>query len=587
MGIFRFKYILPRLLLLMVLLAVAEVGTGYFTHWAIEQGGEAALGARVEVGSSQASLLKTRVQIEDLVVANPRSAFKNLLEARRIDIDFDSSALLRKKLIAPYGEITGIRFDTQRATSGLLPESPLRESSDDAKSWLNAEAAVYARNWLDGVEQRVTQDLRRELKSVDLAEELAERWPNQYDSLRAKSRQLKQDAKQLAEQAKIAKQNPLRHIEFLTNLPNQTTALRRQVDELHTQLASLPGTLDADRRAIAAARVHDERVLRDKLTMEAIDAETLTNYLLGEQIAAPLQDAVAWLKWARGLVPESNRKLIAERDQLRGENILFPGTRCHPDFWLRSIKLSGVADVSGQPLELVGTIRDVTSDPKLVGQPMVLELRSTEGMPIRIVATIDRTSDVPRDQILIDCEALPLAGMSLGKNGPLALTVSPTLANVNVSLTLVGERLTGDVQVVQRNVQLMPHVRNERLRGDIETTLTESLGSVDQLATRIGIEGTLDRPRIKLWSNLGPVVSESTQRVVTTLVERRASAAINSARAKVDDQVGRVESQLVAFQHEIAAELGGPAQVVAQLLGQQPGGPLDQLGRLPQGSLFK
>ncbi len=587
MGVLRFSYILPRLLLLVVLLAAAEIGSGYIAHWAIERGGELAIGARVEVGRSEVSLLKTRVQIEDLVVANPRSAFKNLLEARRIDIDFDSSALLRKKLIAPYGEITGIRFDTARATSGLLPESPPREASDGGKSWLNDEAAIYARNWLAGVEQRVTQDLRRELKSIDLAERLAERWPQQYESLRSGAERLKLNAKELAEQTKVAKLNPLRHIDFLTNLPNHTLGLRRQVDELHAQLATLPNTLKADRAAIAEARAHDERVLRDKLSIDAIDAESLTNYLLGEQIAAPLQEAIAWLKWARSVVPESKRELLATRDGLRGENIVFTSSPRQPDLWLQAIRLTGTATVSGQPLELVGSLRDVTSDPKLVGQPTVLELKSSEGLPIRIVATIDRTSDIPHDQILVDCEALPLAAMSLGINGPLALEVSPTTARVNVSLTLVGERLTGDIQFVQTGVRLLPRLRNERLRGDIENTLAESLGRIDQLATRIGIEGSLDRPRIKLWSNIGPVVSESTQRAVATLIERRASDALSLARTKVDEQVGRVESQLVAFQQEIAGELNGPGQVIAQLLGQQEGRPRDILGRLPQGTLFK
>jgi uncharacterized protein (TIGR03545 family) len=587
MQILRLTYVVPRLLLLLVLLAIAEVGLGYATHWLIESAGQAAWGARVEVGSTKASLLQTRIQLESLVAANPQVALKNLIEAERIDIDFDSASLLRKKLIAPYGEITGIRFDTDRTTSGLLPESPPHDATEGKSSWLSDEAALYARNWLEGVEQRLSQDLRRDLQSIELAEQLAERWPEKYESLRARARQIKQDAKFLSDNAKIARQNPLRHIDFLTNLPNYAANLRRQVQELHTELASLPQLLASDREAIAAARVHDETLIRQRLAIDGIDADTLTNYLLGEQLAGPLQEAVAWLKWTRSTIPTNSRKIVAGNTQTRGKNIQFAGVTHRPDIWLQTLKVTGTANIGGLPTALKGTLRDVTSDPKIVGRPTVLEIESSGGLPLKVVASVDRTSQTSRDHVMIDCPEFPLPSMELGRRGPLGVSVSPTMARVNVSLTIVGDQLAGEVQFVQHGVILTPHIRNQRLRDEIEAPLADSLASIHQVATRISISGTLDRPRIKLWSNLGPAVAESTQQALRTIVHRRSGEVVADARAKVDAQIGRVEAHLASFQQQMAAELNAPSETIAQLLQQQVGGSLQEIGRLPAGSLFK
>jgi hypothetical protein len=217
----------------------------------------------------------------------------------------------------------------------------------------------------------------------------------------------------------------------------------------------------------------------------------------------------------------------------------------------------------------------------------VLEIESSGGLPLKVVASVDRTSQTSRDHVMIDCPEFPLPSMELGRRGPLGVSVSPTMARVNVSLTIVGDQLAGEVQFVQHGVILTPHIRNQRLRDEIEAPLADSLASIHQVATRISISGTLDRPRIKLWSNLGPAVAESTQQALRTIVHRRSGEVVADARAKVDAQIGRVEAHLASFQQQMAAELNAPSETIAQLLQQQVGGSLQEIGRLPAGSLFK
>ena len=49
----------------MLLLLATEVGSGYLLRWSLIAGGEATVGARVEVGPVKASLLDTRVLVRE------------------------------------------------------------------------------------------------------------------------------------------------------------------------------------------------------------------------------------------------------------------------------------------------------------------------------------------------------------------------------------------------------------------------------------------------------------------------------------------------------------------------------------------
>ena len=54
--LFRWKYILPRLALVLLLLVFCEYGVGVILKYSVRQGGQAAVGAKVEVAKASASV---------------------------------------------------------------------------------------------------------------------------------------------------------------------------------------------------------------------------------------------------------------------------------------------------------------------------------------------------------------------------------------------------------------------------------------------------------------------------------------------------------------------------------------------------
>ena len=126
-------------------------------------------------------------------------------------------------------------------------------------------------------------------------------------------------------------------------------------------MEQLPDQLAADRAAVAERGGTTSNLIRQQLNLSQVDGKSLTNYLLGEQITAPVNEAVAWVRWAHGFVPA--RGQVVADPPARGADILFAGCQQLPDMLVKAVRLDGRARMGGQPVELVGVVRDWTNQP--------------------------------------------------------------------------------------------------------------------------------------------------------------------------------------------------------------------------------
>lgn len=585
--LFRWSYILPRLALAILLLVFCEYGVGVILKYSVREGGQAAVGAKVDIAKASASVLRTNASLEGIAIADPHNPMTNLLEADRLTLDFDSSSALRRKAVVKEGELTGLRFATPRETSGALPDSPQKEESAEGFKLPAIVGSGAAKEWLSGVEDRFTSDLQ--LESVRLAKELRTKWPAEYASLEKRAKDLQAQIKQLSEQIKLARDNPLRNVEFLQSVPKRITDLKAELQSVKDRLARLPEQVRADRQAVLAARVHDEQLLREKLNIGSMDAESLSTYLLGDQLAGPVTELVGWLRWARRLAPSGE----TENDASRGVDVYFAGCRRTPNLLVESLKLSGAARLAGRPVEFQGQLTDFTTQPQVLGKPMLLSLTTSGAAPIQLRARCDRTGDQPVDEIIADCPSIPMPQLALGKQETLGLSVSPSTAALSLSLNLTGDKLAGDLQIVQQDVRVTPHVKAS-LGGvltdvDLERALARQLAQAPRLVTTVTLSGDLDHPEWKLWSTAGPALAEAMNNAVKSLANDRAKQLLASGEREVNEHLGKLDQELSALTSQVTTALGEPAKALQALAGQGAGGALGNIGNrlAPMGSLFK
>jgi hypothetical protein len=253
--------------------------------------------------------------------------------------------------------------------------------------------------------------------------------------------------------------------------------------------------------------------------------------------------------------------------------------------------LQGAGRIANQPVELKGTLTDFVTEPALHNEPMRLRINTTGSMPVELQATIDRTHSVARDALLMDCHGVLLPRLALGRADQIEMTIAPSLASLSVSVAVDGEKLSGDIQVVQKNVRIVPSTGGDFAEVPITGPLEETLGRIDSLATRISLGGTLHDPTCTLWSNLGPAVAEAMQRAIQRAGGQHTRALLVDAGKQGDERLTVVERQMTEQQTKWATRITDvreQLQTVAATEAPRDRISPDRLGRrLPNNSLFR
>jgi uncharacterized protein (TIGR03545 family) len=591
-GWLDWRHVLPWSVGLLGLFAAAHFILACAIEREVIRSGERRVGAQVEVGNTRVNLLGSRVSLCDLRVANPQSPLRNLVEADRCDFRFDPSALLHKHAVVSQGAVTGLRFGTPRDVSGALSGVD-GDGDSTVDGWLDKAATKQAQEWLERLHHRFDRNLVERLESIRLADELLARWPEQSVALEGRVTEVRDRTSEFHSRIRAAQENPLRHVAFLDKLPKEIAAIREQVTALGDVVENLPSIAQDDRRAIVAAREHDEQLLRDELQLEPIDANILSAYLLQKQLSGPLGDLLGWLRLVRRVVPANaepadSTPLAAHHH--RGRDVLFTGCRPTPDFLIRTLQLQGTARIGGQPIELTGTLSDVTDKPTQHDQPIRLRITTHGSLPLELAATIDRTGPVARDQLLVDCGGIVLPKLRLGRSEKLRLSLAPTTASLHVSITLEGDKLSGDVQLLQRQVQITPTVGDELSRRNFDSEFQKALGEIDSLSTRVTLAGTIDRPKCEVWSNLGPTIADAMHRALVRTSAGYTRELLTESHNRVDERLADLDRQIADAQAALEPQLEDATDSLDQLAKKTTGErlSLDHLGRrLPAESLFR
>jgi uncharacterized protein (TIGR03545 family) len=387
------------------------------------------------------------------------------------------------------------------------------------------------------------------------------------------------------DQYKTAKTNPLRHGDFLTRLPREVASLREQLHNLQTQLAALPNELKHDKQAVELAKQHDQQRIAQFARLDEIDPQTLTEYLLGDQVTQTVKETVGWMRFARRMVPPSANKVDTNRLANRGTNVVFHGAKPLPNVWLKHLRLEGSARLGGQPLELVGSLQDWSTSPLIVNKATTLHLKTKGGLPITFEASFDRLSDIPRDEMALQAEGIAVAGTHLGDKGPVQLDVSPSTAHVLATFKLEGDALTGKLEIRQLGLGVTPDITIAKIGDSLQSALSRRLAAIHEGTTEVTLTGTLDDPNISIRSSLGSALAQAIAASATEVTNQYARGLVARGQQEVDARVAQLDGELDKFRTKIEAELGESNKMVASLLGENGASP--QLGRILPGSLFK
>ena len=550
----RWRYVLPRVLLLVGVAGGIRLSLDPVVGWFLTRTGQAVTGARVEITKLHIDPLRMSVQMEQVRVADPDSPMKNVFQTQTIQLHLDTAAALRKKLIVREGSISGIRLNTRRDTSGVLDVPPDEEDETKGTGALWDRAADRGEAWINATAQQFRQDLEEELQTVQLARELSVRWPQEYEQLHDRTRQIEQQGRQIRDQVKQIADRPMDHLEQIQPTLAQIERLRRDLLLTRQEVPRLQRQMQADRAAILQAKGHDQQYLREKLRVVPLDGQELTDYLLGPVWAERVQSAIRWVQWTRQVVPEQP-SLEPTKPTQRGINVIFPGYHSTPGLLVRKLQLDGAGTAQGNPFTFHGTLVDLASQPRLHRQPARLRLESQGAIEMLAQATLDRRNETARDRLLIEVPAMRQAPQMLGNPDRLAVELGAGTVRVVADLRIVDQNLEGVITVQQKDLQLKPQLSDEYAKFVSGEAMSKALRPIRQLDAAIHLSGKLKRPEWKLQSNLGPQLADGLQEAVQHELAAREQELLELAGRHVEEQLDQVQQKLSQQQREILQQL--------------------------------
>lgn len=542
---FRWQIWVPRLLMLAVSLLGLQFVAGLVVRSYAIKSAEASLGLEVEVAHSRVEFRKRQVVLNNLRFRPYGDGAEQILAADQCVLTLAAKPLLYRQAVVDSGYVSGLQFTIPSASAVRANAATETSASAKAAMLFRDDSELVASEWIGRIVQRLQQEGTARLESIRRTEAFFTNWTNQSAAMESEGEELERIAKGLEDAVDAAETNPLRNARFVANLPEKIADLQKAFADLLDRLAKMPDQLDAERRTIINARRHDEQALVTPAKLEPVEANAISAYLVRQEAARQLNELFALLSHVRSTIPVT---AVQHQTASRGEEVLFTGCRPTPTLLIRSLELQGSARVAGQPVEMRGLLSDFSNAPWMHNEPIRLRVRTAGAAPLELVATIDRTHGAARDTLLVDCQELLTPELKLGRPDQLAMTVAPSLATLSISVTADGNALSGNIQLIQRDVHIKPSVGGELAKASVAEPLNETLNHLDTVATRIAITGTLSEPKCTLSSNLGPAVAEAMDRAIQKASAQQARTVIADVDHQIDERLATIERQIAEQQ---------------------------------------
>lgn len=534
----RWSYVVPRLLLLLLVGLLCAWGFNPLVKWALVSAGEWLIGSEVTIAEVRSSWVDARLTLDDVRLASPHSPQTDLLRCKQIELDLETVAALKKKLVASRARFHGLQFvaprETPAAQSGwkLADRIPL-EGLEQAAGRIPELGLAWIQDYRDSLDARVLGD---QLETVRVADELRQEYEAKFDEYRNRIANLRSRGRTIRLSVEKAPADIIRRVQAYRRAAEEVKQIQSELEYLPYELDQLTSRARQDLKRLEQAKQRDLERIRAQIKKPQYTAEQLNEFLLGEKLAEQVRTALVWLDWIRFWFGAELEDLEPER--ARGIDVHFPRDDGLPALWVRSAEMDGAVVFNGQPVPFAGKITNLSTQPSQTG-PTEMTLQVDSRVPVRLAVTLDRTGDLPRDRVCMQLEDIPVGQQQLGKPEQLALRMAPSQGDITIALKLNGEQLSGDVVWKQRNLRIEPLVHPAVGSELLAPALQKVASQITHFEMQAHLGGTLKDPSWQLGSPLGEQVAAALrdyfeQEVTATLAELETQLEIRRRQQTAD-----------------------------------------------------
>lgn len=417
-AIFRWRGIIIMALVLALVVAGWILFGDRILAATIREAASKALGAEVDLDRAHVDLVRSTLELRGLAIANPFDSTSNLMEFPLVRVVLDPEPLFVKRIGIREITISRITVNTKRAKPArrMKTEGFAQKGMRAAEQWrAQFKVPLLALTPLDTIKAIVVDPTQ--LRTVKEAQALAAHADSArtkiVNSVQAlKLRETADSAQAVVTRLKGQTPRTL-GIAGTRNAVNDVRRIAARVDSTRRAIDALQGTvrgaldsLVADAHAVDAARQGDYAFARSLLKLPTFDAPSIGPALFGTVSVDAVQKTMYWVMLAReyappGLLPKE--KAGPTRLRRAGTTVQFVTPKSFPHMLLQkaslTLAIARSAGFAGGDYRL--ELRDVTSEPVLVGRPTRFQLTrnsaGTSADSLFVDGTIDHTRTIPRE----------------------------------------------------------------------------------------------------------------------------------------------------------------------------------------------
>jgi uncharacterized protein (TIGR03545 family) len=560
--VFRWQGIVPVALVGALLVLGWMLLADRILRGTVAEAGTKALGAQLDIDGLTIHALSTTLEMRGVALADPFDSTRNLFEVGRLVVALAPEPLLQKKLVVRRLQIADVQTGTARATparrvsgGGFAPRAlaEVRRFADQFRVPLLSLTPI---DTLRAIALDPTQ-----LRSVQAAIALGRRADSARAALDEAFNDLLLQETLDSSTALITRlqgtnvrtlgvQGARAAVADLRRALARVDSARSRVDRLASDSRRAVDALQANVGALDQVRREDYAFARGLLQLPSFDAPDIGAALFGRVTIDRFQQALYWATLARqyappGLLPRE--KSGPSRVRAAGSTIRFITPQSHPQFLVERADVN-VTMAGAQPATYALAVRDLTTEPAIVGRPTVFALRrASRGGAVdslRVTGSVDHVRAQPREIVNVHAAGVALPRFPVPS---LPLALDPGRGTSELRFVVEESRVTGRWSVRSPTITWQRDSTVGRPLNSIESLVTRVLTGIDDLEMVAEISGTLDAPRLAVRSNFDRRVADRLRAVVGEEIE--------SAQQKIRAQVDRLVEEKSAPVKARIAEL--------------------------------
>ena len=460
------------------------------------------VGAKVEIDYLKTSLKKCSVSINGLRVADRSDYFKNLIDVEKINFDVRFWSLLRKKFLIDEMSVNGIKWQTQRKTSGQLPpkqekkfikekkDSKFSKMFETAKTTTMSEVnSLPSVEMFNSIQEQINNfDINKiventGLSSIKEAEKTYTDLQNKYKQYQDKINNFKYEekinkAKKIIDDVSKSKVSSLADFANVAKKVSQLKEIKKDLDEilkeLNTIKKDISTTIDVSRQ-LKNSITNDVNTICEKIAIPNLNTKNISQMLFGNKWVVRVEKAMYYFSIIKQYLPEKSAeekvKEVKQRD--KGRDVLFK-EKIYPTLLISKINVSGTTAKAKEEkgLDFSGLIKYISSSPSMVSKPITLNISGNNKLQkVDIAGTFDHRTDSSKDILKIVLSGLSGKVLNLEPNdylplidtaklnfvGDFSVNNSEFKAGVDLDVKDIKEK---DLNSIEGNLQYLVQVTN-------------------------------------------------------------------------------------------------------------------------------